>query len=121
VDQLRSGDGAPRQQCALRHRRDRARALNPGGGAHSVRAVVRSRRMSPTLPTRLSSARAARRALPSNWRPEPGSAVVLAFRAGIQRHAPASWTAPVLWRFWTECSSQTARGLAHSKTLRAGR
>jgi hypothetical protein len=80
----------------------------PWWGAHSVRAVARSRRMSPTLPTRLSSARAERRALPSNWRPEPGSAAVPAFRAGIQRHAPASWTAPVLWRFWTECSSQKA-------------
>jgi type II secretory pathway pseudopilin PulG len=32
--------------------------------------------------------------------------------------AVASWTAPALWRFWNRDATQSARGLAQSKTLR---
>ncbi len=48
--------------------------------------------------------------LTAHWDHEPVSASVV---------APASWSAPVLWRFENgQRPSQSARGLAQSKTLR---
>ncbi len=40
--------------------------------------------------------------------------------SGAWENAPASWSAPVLWRFGGgEATTNSARGLAHSKTLRS--
>lgn len=60
------------------------------------------------------------------------AALTKARRSCMKRNATASWRAPVLWRFWIEVEiltivngnlglpsvCESARGLAHSKTLR---